>query len=103
MNEAVHSGLLSRRLKLAGILVALGLIVEALTMFWRHPTAFLVFLFLGALLVAAGVLLYLSRSRPTRPRRTARNALPLLPARIRGDPMRAVSVFRASQRIRIPS
>ena len=50
---------LSRRLKLAGILVALGLIVEALTMFWRHPTAFLVFLFLGALLVVAGVLLYL--------------------------------------------
>lgn len=50
---------LSRRLKLAGILVGLGLIVEALTMFWQHPTAFLVFLFLGALLVAAGVLLYL--------------------------------------------
>jgi fucose permease len=50
---------LSRRLKLAGILVALGLIIEALTMFWRHPTAFLVFLFLGALLVVAGVLLYL--------------------------------------------
>lgn len=50
---------LSRRLKLSGLLVALGLIVEALTMFWRHPTAFLVFLFLGALLVAAGVLLYL--------------------------------------------
>jgi len=50
---------LSRRLKLAGILIALGLIVEALTMFWRHPTAFLVFLFLGALLVVAGVLLYL--------------------------------------------
>jgi uncharacterized membrane protein YczE len=50
---------LSRRLKLAGILVALGLVVEALTMFWRHPTAFLVFLFLGALLVGAGVLLYL--------------------------------------------
>jgi fucose permease len=50
---------LSRRLKLAGILVGLGLIVEALTMFWQHPTAFLVFLFLGALLVGAGVLLYL--------------------------------------------
>ena len=51
--------MLSRRLKLAGILVALGLLVEAVTMFWPHPTAFLVFLFLGALLVAAGVLLYL--------------------------------------------
>ena len=50
---------LGRRLKLSGLLVGLGLIVEALTLFWPHPTAFLVFLFVGALLVAAGVLLYL--------------------------------------------
>lgn len=55
---AVHP-ILSRRLKLAGILVVLGLLVEAATMFWPHPTAFLVFLGLGGLLVAAGVLLYL--------------------------------------------
>jgi fucose permease len=51
--------LLHRRLRLAGILVALGLAVEAATMFWPHPTSFLVFLGLGGLLVAAGVLLYL--------------------------------------------
>lgn len=51
--------LLHRRLRLAGILVALGLAVEAATMFWPHPTAFLVFLGLGGLLVAAGVILYL--------------------------------------------
>jgi hypothetical protein len=50
---------LSRRLKLSGLLVGLGLIVEAATMFWPHPTAFLVFLGLGGLLVAVGVLLYL--------------------------------------------
>ena len=50
---------LSRRLKLSGLLVGLGLIVEAVTMFWPHPTAFLVFLGLGGLLVAVGVLLYL--------------------------------------------
>jgi uncharacterized membrane protein YczE len=55
---AVAPGL-RRRLRLAGTLVALGLIVEAVTLFWRHPTAFLVFLFVGALLVGAGVLLYL--------------------------------------------
>jgi fucose permease len=55
----VTPDLLSRRLKLSGILVGLGLIVETLTMFWPHPTAFLAFLFLGGLLVAAGVLLYL--------------------------------------------
>jgi len=50
---------LIRRLRRAGLLVALGLIVETVTLFWPHPTAFLVFLFLGGLLVAAGVLLYL--------------------------------------------
>jgi hypothetical protein len=50
---------LSRRLRLSGLLVGLGLIVEALTLFWPHPTAFLVFLGLGGLLVAAGVLFYL--------------------------------------------
>ena len=50
---------LPRRLKLAGLLVALGLIVQALTLFWPHPTAFLVFLLLGGTLVAVGVLVYL--------------------------------------------
>jgi predicted membrane channel-forming protein YqfA (hemolysin III family) len=51
--------ILIRRLRLAGFLVALGLIVEAITLLWSHPTAFLVFLFGGGLLVAAGVVLYL--------------------------------------------
>jgi hypothetical protein len=50
---------LPRRLKLAGLLVSLGLLVEALTLFWPHPTAFLTFLLLGGALVALGVLLYL--------------------------------------------
>jgi hypothetical protein len=50
---------LSRRLKLSGLLVGAGLVVEAVTLFWQHPTAFLVFLFLGGSLVAAGVLVYL--------------------------------------------
>jgi hypothetical protein len=51
--------LLARRLRISGLLVALGLIVEAITMLWSHPTAFLVFLLVGGSLVAAGVLLYL--------------------------------------------
>ncbi len=50
---------IARRLKLAGLLVGLGLLIEAATLFWSHPTAFLAFLLLGGLLVAAGVLLYL--------------------------------------------
>ena len=50
---------LTRRLKLSGILVGLGLAVEALTMAWSHPTAFLVFLLLGGTMVGLGALLYL--------------------------------------------
>ena len=50
---------LARRLKLAGLLVGLGLLIEAATLFWRHPTAFLAFVFLGGLLVAAGAVIYL--------------------------------------------
>jgi hypothetical protein len=50
---------LTRRLKISGFLVSVGLVIEALTMAWSHPTAFLVFLLLGGSLVAAGVLLYL--------------------------------------------
>ncbi|MFY9820121.1 MAG: hypothetical protein WAM82_01990 [Thermoanaerobaculia bacterium] len=59
MTTATASSPLLRRLRLSGLLVSLGLIVEAVTLFWSHPTAFLVFLGLGGLLVAAGVLLYL--------------------------------------------
>jgi hypothetical protein len=50
---------LVRRLRLAGFLVIFGLLIEAVTLFWPHPTAFLVFLLLGGSLVAAGVVLYL--------------------------------------------
>lgn len=50
---------LERRLRISGLLVGLGLAVEALTMAWSHPTAFLVFLLLGGTMVGLGVLLYL--------------------------------------------
>jgi fucose permease len=50
---------LARRLRLAGLLVGFGLVIEAATLLWPHPTAFLVFVLLGALLVAAGAILYL--------------------------------------------
>ncbi len=50
---------LVRRLRLAGLLIGLGLLIEAATLFWKHPTAFLAFLLLGGLLVAVGVVLYL--------------------------------------------
>jgi hypothetical protein len=50
---------LPRRFRLAGALIASGLLVEISTLIWSHPTAFLAFACLGATLAGAGVLTYL--------------------------------------------
>jgi len=50
---------LDRRLRLAALLVTLGLVVEALSFLSVHPAAFFAFLAPGALLVAVGVVVYL--------------------------------------------
>ncbi len=50
---------LRARLKLAGVLVAAGLAVEWLTLNWSHPTAFLFFALGGAILVVAGIAVFL--------------------------------------------
>jgi hypothetical protein len=50
---------LERRLQFAGSLLILGLLVEAISVVWTRPVAFVVFVSLGGILLAAGVLLYL--------------------------------------------
>jgi hypothetical protein len=50
---------LERRLQISGVLIILGLLVEALCLAWRGPLAFLVFLGLGGLLLFAGIIVYL--------------------------------------------
>jgi len=50
---------LEKRLRVAGSLVAIGLLVELTTLHWSHPTAFLFFLLLGGTLMGLGILLYL--------------------------------------------
>lgn len=50
---------IEKRLRISGILILAGLIVELVTFFWFHPTAFLFFLLLGGSLLFAGILLYL--------------------------------------------
>ena len=50
---------LERRLQLSGILLILGLLVEALCLAWKGPLAFLVFAGLGGLLFLAGIAAYL--------------------------------------------
>jgi hypothetical protein len=47
------------RLRLAGSLVALGLLVQVATLFRAHPYSFLSFLLIGTGLVVVGVLAFL--------------------------------------------
>jgi hypothetical protein len=50
---------LDRKLRLSGIILILGLLVEALCLLGHGPIAFILFVCLGGLLFAVGVLLYL--------------------------------------------
>ena len=52
-------GGLAVRLRVAGVLIAAGLGVELVTLPWNHPVSFFLFLVPGAILVGAGMLLYL--------------------------------------------
>jgi hypothetical protein len=50
---------LARQLQISSALVLGGLTVEAWSLGWPHPTAFIVFMLGGGLLLASGVLLFL--------------------------------------------
>jgi hypothetical protein len=50
---------IERRIRLAGILLIAGLLVELATLRWSHPTAFLFFLLLGGALMTLGIVVYL--------------------------------------------
>lgn len=56
-----------RRLRLAGVLVVLGLIVEVVSLRWAHPTAFLVFALGSGVSIALGGALFLSSLVSTGP------------------------------------
>lgn len=50
---------LDQRLRRSGMLLLAGLGVQIVTFFWSTPMAFVLFLGVGSLLVAAGVCLFL--------------------------------------------
>lgn len=61
MSDAIPTPLdrRERRIRLAALLELLGIAVEVISLRWAHPTAFLLFVGIGGLLLAAGVVLYL--------------------------------------------
>jgi hypothetical protein len=50
---------LERRLRWAGVLIALGLIVQSITLAVLHPLAFVGFIVIACPLMGAGVVLFL--------------------------------------------
>jgi hypothetical protein len=50
---------MTRRLRWAGAIAFLGVLIEALALMWTHPTAFLAFALIGIPLVLLGVLIFL--------------------------------------------
>jgi hypothetical protein len=48
-----------RWLRIAGVLIVLGLLVEALSLIRIHPLAFLGFMFVGGGLLGTGIAIYL--------------------------------------------
>jgi hypothetical protein len=61
MSDAIPAPLdrRERRVRLAALLELLGIAVEVVSLRWTHPTAFLLFVGIGGLLLAAGIILYL--------------------------------------------
>ncbi len=47
------------RLRISGMFIILGLLVEAVCLMWSRPIAFLVLMFVGGALIGFGVLLFL--------------------------------------------
>lgn len=50
---------LEKRIRWSGLLVAVGIGVLVVSLYWDHPLAFMTFLALGCPLVGVGILLYL--------------------------------------------
>jgi hypothetical protein len=51
--------LMAKRLRLAGILLIIGLLVEAFSLLWNHPLSFIAFTSVGLFLLLCGVVVYL--------------------------------------------
>jgi hypothetical protein len=50
---------MNKRLRISAILIAVGLVVELLTLEWDHLLSFIIFISLGAVLLVVGILFFL--------------------------------------------
>jgi hypothetical protein len=59
MTSTTSTNVMNKRVRAAGVLVVSGLLVEALSLHWAYPAAFLVFALIGFPVVLMGILLFL--------------------------------------------
>jgi hypothetical protein len=50
---------IQRSLQVSSSLIILGLLVEIVTLLWFHPLSFLLFVFVGVVLIGLGIVVYL--------------------------------------------
>ena len=53
------NGFISKKLRISGILIILGLLAEALSLLWNHPLSFIAFVDIGGLSIFIGIVIYL--------------------------------------------
>jgi hypothetical protein len=58
-NTQAENGFITGRLRVAGLLIIAGVLVQGLSLVWNHPLSFLAFLGIGGLAVFAGIVVYL--------------------------------------------
>jgi len=51
---------MGRVLRVASVLIVLGLVVEIISLAWLHPLSFALFMFVGVSLMGLGILIYLA-------------------------------------------
>lgn len=54
----MHSLPTERRIRLAALLIAVGMVIEGISFLWIAPSSFFLFLIVGAGLSGIGILLY---------------------------------------------
>ena len=59
VEQQYENQFINARLRLAGILIMIGVLVEGLSLVWSHPLAFLAFVGVGGLALAMGMAVYL--------------------------------------------
>ncbi|HWF03576.1 MAG TPA: hypothetical protein VHA06_07815 [Candidatus Angelobacter sp.] len=55
----IQEEFITKRVRIAGVFILLGLVVEGLSLMWNHPLSFIAFLGIGGLLLAVGIVTYL--------------------------------------------